>query len=87
MSDFVNDAFQRATEARAEAEAKAFCAVVDDRGETLMLTAIQQAGVEGLSLIFDWASRNGLAEVLHRYEGNLMFAGFHEGLKTKLDIE
>ena len=87
MDGFVKNAFEQANKERAEAEARAFASVLTDRGEHMVLASIVQAGLKDLTKIFDWAMKNGLDQALHLYESALMFAGFHEGLKTKLDIE
>ena len=83
MPDFVKEAFDQAFLARCEAEEKAFNEVMEQRGQIMMFTAIQLAGIpREISRIFEWCKKEGLEMAMHKYEMHLMAVAFHEGMNA-----
>lgn len=85
MPDFVNDAFDKAFDARCSAEQEAFSEAMERRGQQLMMTAIAMAGFNEMAKIFDTVRKMGLETVMHKYEMHLMALAFHEGTTAKID--
>ena len=81
MDKFTQDAFNQAEEQRLEGEATAW-SETDESAKAAVITAALVVCFPDIAKLLDYAMKNGLEDVLHKYEVHLIMGGFSFGYKA-----
>lgn len=81
MDKFAQDAFQKAEQQRLDAEANAW-SETDKETKADVLAASLMACFPDIVKLLEYAKKNGLEYVLHKYEEHLIMGGFSVGYRA-----
>ena len=81
MDKFAQDAFKKAEQQRLEGEATAWSETTKST-KAAVITASLLVCFPDIAKLLEYAMKNGLEDVLHKYEEHLIMGGFSVGYKA-----
>lgn len=81
MDKFAQDAFKKAEQQRLDAEATAWCETARDTKAAVVAASLLVC-IPDIVKLLEYARKNGLEDVLHKYEEHLFMGGFTLGYKA-----